>query len=86
MFSRENHFIDCVSLQENKPFLIVVPGVFLEGKGQRFLQKFREKDSFAILRKKTFTSNCSHGYIDCTIDNPLEKFCRSLDKVSLKTR
>ena len=86
MFSQENHFIACVSLQENKPFLIPVPGVFLEGKEQRFLPNFREKYIFAILKKNTFTSKCSPGYVDCTIDNPLEKFCQNLDKNSLKAR
>ena len=73
--SRENHLFEGVSLQENKDFLIVVQGTFWWEKDKTFCQS-SDKRFVCHFEKNTFTSKCSLGYVDCTIDSPLEKFCQ----------
>ena len=53
---------------------------------QNILTSFRKKRFLRYFEKNTFSSKCSRGYVDCTIDSPKEKFCQKLEKVALKAR
>ena len=55
-------------------------------KRRKFFAQVRQKWLFALLKLNTYTSKCSPGDIDYTIDNPWEKFGQNLEKVSLKAR